>query len=189
MQPKVLLVDDDPGIIQLVQRYFDLMLATYGLLTADSGGAAIAQLQNDPDLILLDVNLPDTDGFALTSRIRAVTSVPIIFLTARVTDADKVRGLGAGGDDYVTKPFSLAELGARIQAHLRRASAPEKRAQIAAFGDLIINYSAQQVRGRPALGVRKETVRFSGLLESEPWSSFQPGTALRKALGIRRSRR
>lgn len=185
MQPKVLLVDDDPGIIQLVQRYFDLMLATYGLLTADSGGAAIAQLQNDPDLILLDVNLPDTDEFALTSRIRAVTSVPIIFLTARVTDADKVRGLGAGGDDYVTKPFSLAELGARIQAHLRRASAPEKRAQIAAFGDLIINYSAQQVTvAAQPLALEKKQYDLVAFLSLNPGQVFSREQLYEKLWGF-----
>lgn len=118
----VLAVDDDIDILRMLNRYFAARLPTFNLITAESGAGAVQRLTNNPDLILLDVNLPDTDGFSLAERIRAITSVPIIFLTARVTDEDKVRGLGAGGDDYVTKPFSLAELGARIKAHFRRES-------------------------------------------------------------------
>ena len=108
IQPKVLAVDDDTAILAMLKRYFAWRLPEFRLLTADAGQAALSQLAQQPDLILLDVNLPDIDGFTLTSRIRAITSVPIIFLTARITDQDKVQGLGAGGDDYVTKPFSLS---------------------------------------------------------------------------------
>ncbi|KRL11345.1 response regulator transcription factor [Schleiferilactobacillus perolens] len=185
MQSTVLLVDDDPGILQLVSRYFNLQLPDYGLVTADSGSRAMTQLQNNPDLILLDVNLPDIDGFTLTSQIRTVTSAPIIFLTARVTDADKVRGLGAGGDDYVTKPFSLAELGARIQAHLRRAHWPEKRAQVAAFGDLIINYSAQQVivNGQP-LVLEKKQYQLIEFLSLNPGQVFSREQLYEKLWGF-----
>ncbi len=145
MQPKVLIVDDDPAILKMLTRYFRLKLSNITLLTADSGTSALNQLPQNPNLILLDINLPDIDGFTLTNKIRKISTSPIIFLTARVTDQDKVRGLSLGGDDYVTKPFSLAELGARIKAHLRRESLPEKHAQVAIFNNIMINYSAQQV--------------------------------------------
>lgn len=145
MRQTVLLVDDDPDILQMLSRYFLLRLPQMSLLTADSGKETLHQLTKNPDLILLDVNLPDIDGFTLTNQIRAITTVPIIFLTARVTDQDKVQGFGAGGDDYITKPFSLVELGARVKAHLRRENLPEKRAQVAIFDNILIDYSAHQV--------------------------------------------
>ena len=167
----VLAVDDDIDILRMLNRYFAARLPTFNLITAESGAGALQRLTNNPDLILLDVNLPDTDGFSLAERIRAITLVPIIFLTARVSDEDKVRGLG--GDDYVTKPFSLAELGARIKAHFRRESQPQKRARMAIFDQILIDYRAKQVSiGDQVLSLEKKQYQLVELLSLNPGQVF-----------------
>jgi len=120
--PQVLVVDDEPNIRELVQ----VALKFHGcaVSTASSGMEALRQAESDrPDLIVLDVVLPDIDGFEVCRRLRAGgNEVPVIFLTARDTSSDTVTGLALGGDDYVTKPFSVEALVARVRAVLRRAS-------------------------------------------------------------------
>ena len=145
MNVRLLVIDDDVDILAMLNRFFAGYTPHYVIDTAGDGDSAIKQLTKAPDLILLDVNLPDTDGFTLISQIRQVTSVPIIFLTARVSDQDKIRGLSSGGDDYVVKPFSLGELAARIDAHLRRETTPKHQDQVAAFGSIVFNYTAQTI--------------------------------------------
>jgi two-component system, OmpR family, response regulator len=122
--PKVLVVDDEPNIRELVQVALNFHGCT--VLTAASGKAALRDAETaEPDLIVLDVMLPDLDGFEVCRRLRARgDDVPIIFLTARDTSSDTVQGLALGGDDYVTKPFSVEALVARIRAVLRRTSRP-----------------------------------------------------------------
>jgi two-component system OmpR family response regulator len=119
--PKVLVVDDEPNIRELVQ----VALKFHGcaVTTAASGGDALKRAETQrPDLIVLDVMLPDIDGFEVCRRLRAGGSeVPVIFLTAKDTTSDTVTGLALGGDDYVTKPFSVEALVARVRAVLRRA--------------------------------------------------------------------
>src|SRR6201994_1747518 len=120
--PRVLVVDDEPNIRELVQ----VALTFHGctVLTAATGQGALGEAEaRQPDLIVLDVVLPDLDGFEVCRRLRARgDNVPIIFLTARDTSSDTVQGLALGGDDYVTKPFSVESLVARIRAVLRRAA-------------------------------------------------------------------
>ena len=120
--PQVLVVDDEPNIRELVQ----VALKFHGcsVTTAGTGKAALRHAESDrPDLIVLDVMLPDMDGFEVCRRLRAAgNEVPVIFLTARDTSSDTVTGLALGGDDYVTKPFSVEALVARVRAVLRRAS-------------------------------------------------------------------
>ena len=120
--PQVLVVDDEPNIRELVQ----VALKFHGcsVTTAATGRDALRQAEADrPDLIVLDVMLPDMDGFEVCRRLRtAGNEVPVIFLTARDTSSDTVTGLAIGGDDYVTKPFSVEALVARVRAVLRRAS-------------------------------------------------------------------
>jgi len=120
--PQVLVVDDEPNIRELVQ----VALKFHGcsVSTAGSGREALRQAEaTRPDLIVLDVMLPDLDGFEVCRRLRAAgNEVPVIFLTARDTSSDTVTGLAIGGDDYVTKPFSVEALVARVRAVLRRAS-------------------------------------------------------------------
>jgi two-component system OmpR family response regulator len=120
--PQVLVVDDEPNIRELVQ----VALKFHGcsVTTAGSGKDALRRAETDqPDLIVLDVMLPDMDGFEVCRRLRSAgNEVPVIFLTARDTSSDTVTGLALGGDDYVTKPFSVEALVARVRAVLRRAS-------------------------------------------------------------------
>ena len=120
--PQVLVVDDEPNIRELVQ----VALKFHGcsVITAATGREALRRVEaTPPDLIVLDVMLPDMDGFEVCRRLRtAGNEVPVIFLTARDTSSDTVTGLAIGGDDYVTKPFSVEALVARVRAVLRRAS-------------------------------------------------------------------
>src|SRR5215475_2493908 len=130
--PRVLVVDDEPNIRELVQ----VALKFHGcaVSTAANGSEAIRQAEaTTPDLIVLDVMLPDIDGFEVCRRLRSAgNEVPVIFLTARDTSSDTVTGLAIGGDDYVTKPFSVEALVARVRAVLRRAS---RAAQSGSYSD------------------------------------------------------
>ncbi len=144
--PQVLVVDDEPNIRELVQ----VALKFHGcaVSTAASGKDALRQAESArPDLIVLDVMLPDLDGFEVCRRLRAAgNEVPVIFLTARDTSSDQVTGLALGGDDYVTKPFSVEALVARVRAVLRRASrataGADRRAQhVLRAGDLELDES------------------------------------------------
>lgn len=121
---RLLLVDDEPSIRETVSRYLGHL--GFEVYTAETGTQALrAAGEYLPELVLLDVMLPDTDGFDLLARLRADgLAVPVVFLTARDTRAEIVRGLREGGDDYVTKPFGLEELAARVDAVLRRTRKP-----------------------------------------------------------------
>jgi len=127
--PRVLVVDDEPNIRELVQVALKFHGCT--VTTAANGAEALRQVEAaTPDLIVLDVLLPDIDGFEVCRRLRAMgNEVPVIFLTARDTSSDTVTGLAIGGDDYVTKPFSVEALVARVRAVLRRASRTWQPAQ------------------------------------------------------------
>ena len=118
MADTLLLADDEAGITALMRQYFEA--AGYRVVCASSGREALERLSCRPDLILLDISMPDVDGLEVCRRIRSHVSCPILFLTARIETADKVLGFQAGGDDYIVKPFDLDELGARVAAHLRR---------------------------------------------------------------------
>ena len=117
MKKKLLIVDDETGIVDTMASYFS---SQYEVLTAYGGKEALQKLAKQPDLILLDINMPDMDGLTLCQEIRKHITCPILFLTARVESADKIIGFQVGADDYIVKPFDLDELGARVAAHLRR---------------------------------------------------------------------
>ncbi|GAB4385919.1 MAG: hypothetical protein Kow00121_51490 [Elainellaceae cyanobacterium] len=120
--PHILLVDDEMALRESLT--YTLQREGYTVSTAENGQAAIKQFHKHvPDIILLDLMLPEVDGMEVCWRIRAFSDVPIVMLTAKDQDIDKVRGLEAGADDYVTKPFNTRELLARIKAALRRRSA------------------------------------------------------------------
>ena len=142
---KVLIVDDEPSIRDLLTRH----LRFEGFLTnavANGADAVQAATASDPDIILLDVMLPDMSGFSVTKKIRSMgVTAPVLFLTARDDTEDKITGLTVGGDDYVTKPFSLAEIVARIQAILRRTKAAEHEDAILEVGEVKINNDAHEV--------------------------------------------
>jgi DNA-binding response OmpR family regulator len=117
----ILTADDDPQLLRLVTR--NLQLEGYEVVAASDGQQALALAEaRAPDLLLLDVMMPKLDGFAVTQRVREFSAVPIIIVTARGQEQDKIRGLDLGADDYLTKPFSLEELLARVRAVLRRTS-------------------------------------------------------------------
>ena len=122
----ILIVDDDPRLRDLVR--LTLERAGHAVLTAADGRAALVHAAREaPELIVLDVGLPEMDGFEVCRRLRASSDVPILFLTARDDEIDRVVGLELGADDYVTKPFSPRELAARVKAILKRASGPSAR--------------------------------------------------------------
>ena len=122
MEARLLIVEDDPNILELLAA--SLRFAGFDVSTAKSGLDAVSAVQRQrPDLVVLDVMLPDLDGFEIVRRMRGGgVHTPVVFLTARDETEDKIRGLTIGGDDYVTKPFSLEEVVARIHAVLRRTS-------------------------------------------------------------------
>jgi two-component system, OmpR family, response regulator len=144
-EPRILVVDDEPRITELVAMA--LRYEGFEVETAGSGREALKTVEEfRPALVVLDIMLPDVDGFAVTERLTAARNrVPIVFLTARDTVEDKVRGLTLGGDDYVTKPFSLEELVARIRALLRRTNATDVQGPIV-FMDLELDDDTHEVR-------------------------------------------
>lgn len=144
MEPRLLIVEDDPHILDLLAA--SLKFAGFTVITAVSGHEAVAAVQRHrPDLVVLDVMLPDMDGFDVVRRLRSGgTCTPVLYLTARDGTEDKIRGLTIGGDDYVTKPFSLEEVIARIYAVLRRTSvqAPPPRLT---FADIELDEESHEV--------------------------------------------
>ena len=144
---KLLLVDDDPEIRSSVRLGFELQWRDVEIIEADSGAAALSRVEEErPDLVLLDIGLPDMDGYRVLREIRAFSSVPVIMLTARDEPIDKVRGLEAGADDYVAKPFDHLELMARVRAVLRRLDlkAPAERAAPYRRGQLAVDVAARE---------------------------------------------
>src|SRR3989440_7588293 len=116
----ILTADDDPQLLRLISR--NLELEDYEVVTASNGQQALEMIETQtPDLALLDVMMPRMDGFTVCQRVREFSAIPIIIVTARGQDQDKIQGLDLGADDYLTKPFSVDELLARVRAVLRRA--------------------------------------------------------------------
>ena len=144
MNYKILMADDDKELLKMLNRYFTLK--NYTVMIAENGIEALEKINTKPDIILLDINMPGMDGLEVCRRIRDMVSCPIIFLTARVEEQDRVTGLLSGGDDYVLKPFSLKELEARIIAHIKREERLHRRTEQRFYGDLVIDYSRKDVR-------------------------------------------
>ena len=144
-EAKLLVVDDEPNIRDLLAS--SLRFAGFDVVTAEDGSGAFHEAQaSRPDLIVLDVMLPDMDGFTVTRRLRdAGITTPVLFLTARDDMRDKIQGLTVGGDDYVTKPFGLEEVVARIRAILRRTMGAEEDDAFLRVGDLVIDEDAHEV--------------------------------------------
>ena len=135
---KILVVDDEPKVLELIKAY--LIKDGYQVLTAVDGQEALAKVQNhQPDLVILDLNLPEIDGLKVCSSIRSQSNMPIIMLTARDDEVDKVVGLELGADDYVTKPFSPRELAARVSAVLRRSREGVKPGKQIVAGDVCMD--------------------------------------------------
>ncbi|MBF9314461.1 response regulator [Bifidobacteriaceae bacterium NR002] len=145
VEASIVVVDDEPSIRELLVA--SLHFAGFEVETAASGSEAVEVIERvKPDLIVMDVMLPDIDGFTVTRRIRQNgIKVPVLFLTARDDTQDKIMGLTVGGDDYVTKPFSLEEVVARIRAILRRTQEPDEETPIVRVADLEINEDSHDV--------------------------------------------
>ncbi len=142
----ILVVDDEPRYVRVIQ--INLEASGYEVITAQNGQMAIELAASEaPDLILLDVRMPGLDGYEVCRHIREFSAVPIIMLTALAENTDKVEGLDAGADDYVTKPFSAEELLARVRAVLRRVELSEWQEAHAVFqaGELLIDFVRQRV--------------------------------------------
>src|SRR5712671_6372907 len=145
----ILTADDDPQLLRLVTR--NLQLEGYDVLAVSDGQQALTRIEQEvPDLVLLDVMMPKMDGFTVCHRVREFSTVPIIIVTARGQDQDKVRGLDLGADDYLTKPFSVDELLARVRAVIRRSQFTAREftqglRSTTATGDLVIDYSQHMV--------------------------------------------
>lgn len=168
---KIMIVDDEIEILRMLERYFTLN--GYAVITADGGQAALQKLKQQPDIILLDINMPGLDGLKVCERIRDYVSCPILFLTARIEDTDKVKGFSVGGDDYIVKPFSLVELEARITAHLRREARHSFEAQIKFSSDLTIDYSGRCLFfADKRLGLAKKEFDIVELLSQNPGQVF-----------------
>jgi two-component system KDP operon response regulator KdpE len=144
-------VDDDPDVVESVRLGFLLHWRDIEVVEAPTGQAALAAIEETaPDLVLLDVGLPDTDGYAVLAETRSFSDVPVIMLTARDDPLDKVKGLELGADDYITKPFNHLELLARVKAVLRRIEMPMPLSRAPSFraGDLEMDFTAQEARLR-----------------------------------------
>lgn len=139
MRDKILIVDDETDIVSMLKDYF--VYNGYDVMTAVCGLEAIKKAEKEPDIILLDINMPDMDGLEVCSRIRNFVACPILFLTAKIEDSDKIRGFGIGADDYIVKPFSIDELGARVAAHLRRERRQRESAKVRFDDRLAIDYT------------------------------------------------
>jgi len=142
----ILVVDDEPRYVRAIQ--INMEASGYKVLAARDGQTAIElAASEEPDLILLDIRMRGLDGYGVCRRIREFSAVPIIMLTALAEDADKVKGLDTGADDYVTKPFSADELLARVRAVLRRVELSERQDPHPTFqaGDLLVDFARQRV--------------------------------------------
>lgn len=144
MKYKILIADDDTDLLKMLQQYFEIK--GYSIIVAKNGVEAMEKITMIPDIILLDINMPQIDGIEVCKRIRDKISCPIIFLTAKVEEKDRVNGLLSGGDDYILKPFSLKELDARIIAHLKREERYRIKNEYKFQGDFIIDYSTKKVQ-------------------------------------------
>lgn len=183
---KILLIDDDPTLLRLLGEYLEN--DSFGVTGASSGsdGLRLAYEQR-PDLILLDVMLPGMDGWEVCARLREMSDVPIIMLTAKTTEADKLRGFRLGVDDYITKPFSFAELVARVQAVLSRAKTSgsntgylihgwvtlDTEKYQAYFKDEPLDLTPTEYRLLEALVRRKGKVASEAELVQEVWGKYR----------------
>jgi len=178
----VLVVDDDVKTVELVKLYLER--DGYQVLTAYDGIEALRLARESrPDLIVLDLMLPDIDGLEVCRTLRHESDVPIIMLTARTTDQDKLTGLDLGADDYVSKPFSPKELAARVRAVLRRLPGERGPEEIKS-GELSMNFTQHEawLAGRP-LNLTSVEFKLLGVLAKEPGRVFSRASLIEEALG------
>ena len=186
MKPRILIVEDEPGIADTLQ--YALRTEGFDPAWVQTGEEALAQVQAQPPaLVILDVGLPDTSGFEVFRRLRATSDVPVVFLTARSDEIDRVVGLELGADDYVPKPFSPRELVARVRSILRRAARPAAVAVPATrepVSPVEVDEGRRQIRfyGRP-LELSRYEFGLLKTLASRPGHVFSRDTLLARVWG------
>lgn len=183
---KVLVVDDEASIVNIIS--YNLKKEGYEVITAEDGEAGLELAVNEnPDLILLDIMMPKMDGYEVCRKVREKSNVPIIMLTARADEVDKVIGLEMGADDYVTKPFGNRELIARVKAHLRRSTAkenPEEKGNVQTFGDLTIDFDRYEVTKRgEVINLTMREFELLTFLATQKSQIFNRETLLEKVWG------
>lgn len=180
---KLLVVDDEEGIVRLLQDYFEIQ--GYQVITARSGAEALRKVEERPDLILLDVGMPDMDGLEVCRKIREQVECPILFLTARVEEQERINGFLMGGDDYILKPFSIDELGVRVMAHLRREERRERQRHVKTAGDVAICYEERSVTCRgERIALTKTEYDILELLSMHPGQIFSKESIYEKIRGL-----
>lgn len=177
---RMLIVDDEADIVNMLSEYFEM--EGFEVVTAGGGVEALSAASSGPafDIVLLDVNMPDMDGYAVCRRIREYMGCPILFLTARLEDADQLDGFAAGADDYVTKPFSLEVLGRRVAAHLTREERfRQSEGATRFFREVTIDYSRRTVEvdtegssGAVRVDLTKLEFEMVSLLSKHPGQVF-----------------
>ena len=183
MKYKLLMVDDDVQLLKMLSQYFQIK--GYEILTAKDGKEALEKAAKGPDLILLDVNMPRMDGLEVCRRIRDKVSCPILFLTARVEEEDRVGGLLSGGDDYIVKPFNLRELEARITAHLKREERHQNRTEYRFKGDCLVDYAARTVQiGEQYLELTRLEYEIVEFLSMHPGQVFDRERIYERVCGL-----
>jgi len=185
LRPKILLIDDDPVLLRFLSSYLEA--AGYIPLRAETGERGLRLLFSErPALVVVDVVMPGMDGWEVCGRIRELTDTPIIMLTGQNTEADKLRAFRLGADDYVTKPFSFAELAARIAAVLARTehSREEGQASVVVAGDLVIDLKRRRVTlaGKP-VALTPTEYRLLAALAQRPGEVVAEAELLRQAWG------
>ena len=180
----ILLVDDEPKIIQLARDYLER--AGFAILTARDGATALTTARaGKPDLIVLDLGLPDRDGLDVTRALRRESAVPIIMLTARNEESDKLVGLEIGADDYITKPFSPKELVARVRVVLRRFEAAHAGAEIIRATDVTLDIPRMKVTvGKRAVEMTATEFQILATLAREPGRIFTRAQLLDAERGV-----
>ena len=186
MTQRILVVDDDRQIVRLVQSYLEQ--AGYVVLTAADGATALRTIRTErPDLVVLDLMLPDTDGWAITRTVRSDASLaglPLVMLTARVEDTDKIVGLELGADDYIAKPFNPRELLARVRAVLRRGGGAPAQLRVIELGALRLDLDRHAVtRDGQALEVTPTEFDLLKVLMEYPGHAFTRAELIEKGLG------
>ena len=171
MARKILIIDDAIELLKMLKKYFILNATDpYEIITAQNGMEGLDKINAQPDLILLDINMPTIDGIEVCQKIREQVNCPIIFLTARVEEQDIVTGLSVGGDDYILKPFRLKELEARIASHLKREARHSHKTSCRFQGELSIDYTAKTVQ------IRENTLELTKVeYEILAFLSMHPG--------------
>jgi len=184
MNELILVVDDEPKIVKQARDYLEQ--GGYRVAVAGDGTTALAQARHErPDLVVLDLNLPGMDGLDVCRALRRESDVPIIMLTARVDETDRLIGLELGADDYITKPFSPRELVARVRAVLRRVQGGVRQPGLIRAGDLEIDLHGYRVsRGGETIHLTRSEFNLLAVLAQHPGQTFSRAQLLDRVHGV-----